>query len=194
MSVYPSMHELTDEEIVRSVQQGTTEAFGELVKRYEGKMLRYAQRFFQNSEDGKDRVQDVFIKAYVNINSFNVSLRFSPWLYRIAHNEFINALKKKKRDPLLFFDFDIFIPHVISEKGADTDLNEKDLKEFIQNHLSELSYKYREPLILYYFEGMDYKTIADILHLPISTVGVRLQRARKILEDKILHTQHSKQL
>lgn len=183
------MHEHSDEELAQLVQQGQMEIFGELVKRYEEKMLRYAQRFFQSAEDAKDRVQEVFIKTYININSFNTSMRFSPWLYRIAHNEFINYLKKKKRDPLLFFDFDIFLPYVISEKSADTDMTEKDLKECIQDHLSTLDYKYREVLILYYFEDLDYKTIADILHIPISTVGIRLQRARKKLKEKISYIQ-----
>lgn len=179
------MNDLSDEGLAHLVQNGQTEVFGELVKRYEDKMLRYAQRFFQSAEDAKDRVQEVFIKAYVNINSFNTAMRFSPWLYRVAHNAFINFLKKRKRDPLLFFDFDIFIPHAPSTANPATELHENEVKQTLQDHLASLDYKYREPLILYYYEEMDYKTIADILKLPISTVGVRLQRARKLLKEKI---------
>lgn len=185
------MHEHSDEELARHVQQGQTELFGELVKRYEDKILRYAQRFFQSAEDAKDRVQEVFIKTYVNINSFNTSMRFSPWLYRIAHNEFINYLKKHKRDPLLFFDFDVIVPHALSPINPVNELTEKEIKETLHEYLASLDYKYREPLILYYYEDMDYKMIADILKLPISTVGVRLQRARKLLKEKIALNQHS---
>lgn len=93
--------ELTDEQLALAVQRGDAESFGRLVERYQAKMLRYAYKFLLagNSEDA---VQEVFIKTYQNINSFDAAQRFSPWIYRIAHNEFINHLKKSGREHLSF--------------------------------------------------------------------------------------------
>ncbi len=88
------MPEQSDEAIVREVQQGGSNLFGLLVERYEKKMLRYARKFLLGGEDAEDLAQEVFLKAYTNIQSFDSRRRFSPWLYRIAHNEFVNAIKK----------------------------------------------------------------------------------------------------
>ena len=88
----------TDEEIAKRVQGGDVDSFGVLIERYEEKIARYARKFLMRGEDVKDIVQEVFIKAYVNIQSFDTRQRFSPWIYRIAHNEFINAIKKKLQD------------------------------------------------------------------------------------------------
>ena len=83
---------ISDEKIAARVQEDEIEAFGILVERYEVKMLRYGKKFLTQYEDIEDAVQDVFIKAYTNIQSFNTSMSFSPWLYRIAHNTFINVI------------------------------------------------------------------------------------------------------
>src|SRR4029077_11683393 len=101
-----NMLENTDEELALLTQQGNMHAFGGLVERYEAKLLRYSKKFVFDYEDGKDMVQEVFIKAYANIQSFDPKRNFSSWVYRIAHNEFINAIKKKGREPLSFFDPD----------------------------------------------------------------------------------------
>ena len=86
--------EKSDEDIAREVQQSSTEAFGLLIERYEPKILRYGRKFLYQYEDVEDAVQDTFIKAFTNIQSFNSDLKFSPWIYRIAHNTFINVIKK----------------------------------------------------------------------------------------------------
>ena len=133
---------------------------------------------------GRIIVQEVFIKAYVNIKSFDTARRFSPWIYRIAHNEFVNNIKKrqKERDNVSIFDFDTLFPHLIAKETADDGFNKAEVKRMLERSLDTLSEKYKEPLVLYYFEDMDYREIADILHIPISTVGVRLQRGRMMLK------------
>ena len=87
--------EQEDEIIAALVQSGQSVLFGVLVKRYEEKMRRYARKFLSNDDDKKDIVQEIFIKAYINIKSFDTKRKFSSWLYRIAHNELVNNLKKK---------------------------------------------------------------------------------------------------
>ena len=173
----------TDEEIAARVQGGETESFALLVERYEAKMLRYARRFLFGFEDAEDLAQEVFIKAYINIQGFNTRRRFSPWLYRIAHNEFINAIKKRRRAPLLFFDPDTIFPQPVSADRADRDFNEQELRAVLEECLQDLDPKYREPLVLYFFEELDYRQISDIMELPVSTVGIRLKRGKDMLRE-----------
>lgn len=175
--------EKTDEEIALSVQKGEKTVFGVLVERYEAKMLRYAKKFLFGYEEAEDIVQEVFIKAYVNIQSFDSHRRFSPWLYRVAHNEFINAIKKKGREPLSFFDPDTLFPHPLSKDRPEQEVNDKELKQMLDRCLNQLDPKYREPLILYFFEDLNYDQISEIMHIPVSTVGVRLKRGKTLLQE-----------
>lgn len=178
--------ELPDEDIARSVQQGDIEQFGVLVERYEQKLMRYTQKFLRDSEDRSDILQDIFIKAYVNIQSFDASQKFSPWIYRIAHNEAINFLKKQKTNKSFsLFDVDVLFPHPVAEEKADTDAEREILKKMIDETLDDIDTKYREILLLYFYEDMSYKDIAQILHIPVSSVGVRIQRAKKLVEAKV---------
>lgn len=173
----------SDEQLAARIQKGESDLFAEIVERYQNKLLRYARKFLADPDDSKDIVQDIFIKTYQNIQSFDVSRRFSPWIYRIAHNEFVNALKKSASQRTVFtFDIDTILPHLASEDTADSAALERDLRSSLEAHLDKLDPKYREPLILYYLESMDYKEISDILQIPVSTVGVRLARARAQLK------------
>ncbi len=172
-----------DEDIVFLVQSGKTGFFGVLVSRYEKRMRRYARKFLSDREDINDILQDIFIKAFVNIQSFDAKRKFSPWLYRIAHNELINKLKKKKTLPL--FDLDAFFPQNFhngqeeAESAAEENETKKETKEMIDKCLNGLELKYREPVILYYLEGLSYKEVADVMRIPVSTVGVRIKRAKQ---------------
>jgi RNA polymerase sigma-70 factor, ECF subfamily len=178
------MPERNDEEIAVQVQDGDIESFRTLVERYEPKIVRYAKRFFFDGDEGKDLVQEVFIKAYVNIKSFDPTRRFSPWIYRIAHNEFVNNIKKrqKERGNVSIFEFDTLFPHLVAKETADEGFGKAEVRRMLDTSLDQLGPKYREPLVLYYFEELDYREIADVLHIPVSTVGVRLQRGRAMLK------------
>lgn len=176
------MAEISDEQVALRVQAGDAEAFGELIARYQPKLSRYAGKFLADTDDAADVIQDVFIKAYENINSFDATRRFSPWIYRIAHNEFVNALKKRAASRTVFtFDIDTIVPYLAASDTADSAALERDMREMLETHLDKLDAKYREPVVLYYLEGMEYKEIADVLRIPVSTVGVRLARARAAL-------------
>ncbi len=179
------MPQKTDEEIAAQIQQGDSESFGILMKRYEQKITNYAKKFIFNSEDIEDLVQEVFIKAYVNLKSFDTNRKFSSWLYRIAHNEFINAIKKKSREKLIFFDldFDVLFPHLMATKSSDNQIKNSELKLMLDQSLGKIKPKYREVLVLYYFEGINYNEISEILRVPVSTVGVRLKRGKNMLKN-----------
>jgi RNA polymerase sigma-70 factor (ECF subfamily) len=184
--------DLTDEEIAKKVQLGDKESFNLLVNRYEIKLKRYGRKFLSDQRDIEEIIQEVFIKAYTNIQSFNALKKFSPWIYRIAHNEFVNKIKKKKKNPLLYFDLDTFIPYFISKETSDKMMEKKEIQEIINKSLDKLDFKYREPLILYYFENLSYKDISEIMHIPVSTVGIRIKRGKDLV--KYLYKKHEREI
>ncbi len=171
----------TDEEIAALVQRGDVERFGVLMERYESKLRRYGSTFLSREEDIGDIVQDVFVKAYENIQEFRTSDRFSPWIYRIAHNAFANELRRRSRRAVFLPDFDTLLAHAPAKEAADDESERAALARLVERGLAEVAPSFREVLVLYYLEELSYKEIADVLHVPVNTVGVRLQRAKKAL-------------
>ncbi len=167
----------------REVQKGGREAFGVLVLRYQPKLARYARKFLFHGDDVADLVQDVFIKAYTNIQGFDPSRRFSPWIYRIAHNIFVNALRDSAKDRANFslFDADVLFPHPVADEKTDDHAKREEMRRMLDAPLGSLDPKYREPLVLYYFEDLDYKTISQILQVPVSTIATRIKRGKLML-------------
>jgi RNA polymerase sigma-70 factor (ECF subfamily) len=173
------MAELTDEQIALRVQEGQTFWFAFIVDRYEARLLRYAKKFLLEEADAEDLVQEVFTKAYVSLRSFDASRRFSPWIYRIAHNEFVSFAKKRRSISLSFVDMDTIFPgHVPDEEPP----RDEELAQALDTSLTLIDEKYREVLVLYYYESMGYKEISDVLAIPVPTVGVRLKRGREMLK------------
>jgi RNA polymerase sigma-70 factor (ECF subfamily) len=170
-----------DEELVALVKQGDKEKFGILMERYEAKLFRYARRFLSNQDHIEDVVQEAFVRAYENVQSFDTDQKFSPWIYRIAHNVFVNALKKKSRSPLIFFDFDTLISHPIYEDPSMLERELKEVRAMLDKGLDSLNPNQKEIIILHFLEDLSYKEIAEVLHVPIGTVGVRLKRAKDAL-------------
>ncbi len=174
---------LADEILASRVQQGDLRAFDLLLERYYKKIQRYGNKFLLGRQDIEDVTQEIFLKTYRFIKSFDSQRKFCPWIYRIAHNEFINVGKKRRGEPLDFFDFDTFFPHPAAKDNAVKDLDSQQIKNILDKCLDKLSAKYQEPLVLYYLEDLDYKDIAEILRVPVATVGVRLNRAKKQLKE-----------
>ncbi|TSC85626.1 MAG: RNA polymerase sigma-70 factor, ECF subfamily [Parcubacteria group bacterium Gr01-1014_8] len=174
----------SDEEIACRVQGGDIDAFGILVDRYEQKLARYGRRFVARDEDIQDIVQDVFVSAYQNIQGFDATLRFSPWIYRIAHNACVNALRKSGRTAFSY-DFDALVSHHVYEDPAESERDVKDMRLLLDRGLDKMQAKYREILILHYYEDMQYRDIADILQIPIGTVSIRMKRAKEALRENI---------
>lgn len=178
------MHEPSpsDEDLVALVQRGDSERFGTLMSRYEPKLMRYGSRFLAQGDDIREIVQDVFIKTYQDIQSFDTSQKFSPWIYRIAHNAFANELRRKSRSPVRLPDFDLLLSHSPAVELADSESEHASLVRMVEMGLERISPNYREVLVLYFMEELSYKEIADVLHVPINTVGVRLARAKAALK------------
>lgn len=174
------MDELSDEQLMRRVIAGEAEEFGHIIVRYEGKMRRYARRFLRIRGDIDDVVQEVFIKAFENARSFDPEQKFSSWLYRIAHNAFLNHLRDSRR-AVLDVDFDAVAPFLYSSEDVAQQAYEKGMLQRMDGCMASLDAKYREVLTLRFFEDLSYDEIADILKIPISTVGVRISRGLKAM-------------
>jgi len=174
----------TDEELVEFVL-ANKQCYVCLMERYEEKILRYIQRISGLSREGsEDIAQEVFLKVFINLNSFDRKMKFSSWLYRIAHNETINYWRRNKKTNESAFLWDDFegLRNIIKdsynlEQEVYQKLNNRKLVETI----GQLSDKYREVLILNYLEGKSYQEIADVLNKPIGTVGTLINRAKKAL-------------
>lgn len=174
--------QLSDEVLATRVQSGDAGLYGVLMRRYLPKMQRYVAKFLFGYDDVEDVVQEVFVKAYTHLQQFDATRSFSSWLYRIAHNECINTIKKRKREPLPFFDPDAIFPHPVAKETPRDHAERAEVLTLIERALRALDPKYREPIVLYYIEERSYKEIADIMRIPIATVGVRLRRAREQLQ------------
>lgn len=176
----------TDEEIAKRVCRGDKEAFGVLIERYEDKLTRYIRRFTQVSDDVSDVLQVIFIKAYTNLQGFDTSRSFNSWIYRIAHNESVNYLKEKSGERVSFIDLDTILPHLFAEEESHTLAEKEETKKMLETLLGKTSPKYREILVLYYYDDLSYEEIGDVLQIPTSTVGVRIKRGKEALQKIVL--------
>ncbi|MFA5030646.1 MAG: sigma-70 family RNA polymerase sigma factor [Patescibacteria group bacterium] len=170
---------LTDEELVEHVRSKDQEVYSELVKRYEARLLRYAHSFVHDNHAAQDVVQNAFIKAFINLNGFNTKKKFSSWIYRIVHNESLNEIKKYKKEFSLDSMLESSLP--ISDDSMEDAFDTQISKEKISTCIDKLPFTYRSPIILHFLEDKSYEEISDILRMPIGTVGTRINRGKKLL-------------
>lgn len=175
--------EKTDEELAVLIRDGNSELYSLVMERYSGKLSNYLKRFLNDYDEVDDVLQNIFIKIYNNLHGFDINKKFSSWVYRIAHNEAINFLKKhqKEKTPI------DTIKYKLVDDGTNVcdDMDKQLLKVEIEKHLNKLKVKYREPIVLFYFQEKSYKEISDILRIPVSTVGTLITRAKKSLSQII---------
>jgi len=176
-----------DKEIVKLTLENP-DNYRYLVERYEKKLLGYVKRLlYVNTEDAEDILQEVFLKAYRNLNSYNPKYKFSSWIYRITHNEAVSFLRKSKRRSLEIANnpnrniFDTLPSGLDLEKEC----MEEDWKKEFEEALYRLDVKYREVLVLKFLEEKDYNEISEILRIPAGTVGSLISRAKVKLKDLI---------
>lgn len=184
MVINQDLAETSDSELVKMTLLDQ-DNFLYLVNRYEKKLLRFIQRISGLSlDDAQDLLQEVFIKVYQNLNDFDQSLKFSSWIYRIAHNQVIsNYRKNKSRPQLSLFDLDLeSYENLVSDFDVNQSIDQKILRQKISKALEAIDLKYKEVLVLKYLEGRSYEEISDIIKKPVNTVGTLLRRAKKTLQ------------
>ncbi len=174
-------HNKTDEELVRLTLQ-QADWYGCLMQRYEHKLSRYIKRISGcPPEDVEDLLQEIFLAVYRNLNDFNPKLKFSSWIYRIAHNKTINQYRKAKaRAQVIDGEEGEKILQIIHD-GNDLSetVNDRITGEVLQRLFQKIEAKYKEVLVLKYLEEKDYQEMSDILKKPIGTIGTLLSRAKK---------------
>ncbi|HBB02184.1 MAG: ECF subfamily RNA polymerase sigma factor, RNA polymerase sigma-70 factor, ECF subfamily [Candidatus Peregrinibacteria bacterium GW2011_GWF2_38_29] len=168
----------TDEEIVEKVRSVDQEFYVVIMERYQNKLLRYAMNITGDEDTAVDVVQESFIKAFINLKSFDLKKKFSSWIYRIVHNEAMNSVKKYlKETPLP--------DHIDSQSDEDLedDFKQKETVAKVKKCLKKIPLLYSEPLSLYFIEEKSYEEISDILRIPMGTVAIRINRAKKLMKN-----------
>jgi len=158
-----------------------------VMERYQRKLLSYIIRISGFSkEDAEDILQEVFIKIYVNLNSFDGDLKFSSWVYRITHNEVINNYRKKKARPQSVMDLDDdFLNNLVSDMKTDGHIDARYLRENVRKVMEKMEPRYREVLVLRFWEDRDYSEISDILKKPMGTVATLISRAKSSFQEEL---------
>ncbi|HOX10380.1 MAG TPA: RNA polymerase sigma factor [Candidatus Moranbacteria bacterium] len=177
----------TDEELVAKTLKNP-EIYALLVERYEKKLLRYIMRILSGTkEDAEDILQDVFLSAYKNLNDFDQDLKFSSWIYRIAHNKVISHFRKVTARPkTMTYEGDSQLLNILaSEEDIAKSMEKRHDAAEVRDVLDELDEKYREALVLKFLEEKDYKEISDILEKPMGTVATLINRAKKQFKEKV---------
>jgi RNA polymerase sigma-70 factor (ECF subfamily) len=165
----------SDGALVRRCREGDRRAFADLVTRYEKPVYNAALRMLHDREDARDITQAVFLKVYEHLADYDPRYRFYSWIYRIALNESINALHRRK--PLAAIDLD----EPDDEPGPEEAAGQRQLGERLAAAIMGLSTEYRSVIVLRHFLDCSYEDIATILELPEKTVKSRLFSARQSL-------------
>lgn len=174
--------EMTDNELVQ-LSKNDPNIFGELAFRYQNRLFRYVHRisYFSN-EDIEDIIQETFIKTYKSLNIFDDDLKFSSWIYQIARNNTIDAIRKKQARPqAVYFEEDDILKFFQSDIDVHMHLETKDHLDIMRKIMENLPYKYKEVLVLRFLEEKNYEEIMDIVQKPKGTVAALINRGRKML-------------
>lgn len=177
---------MTDEGLAKRSLKNEAD-YAHIMERYERRLMRYVMRLVSlTKEDAEEVVQDVFVKTYRNLNDFDPSLKFSSWIYRIAHNETVSRLRKMKARPqTVDAEDNEQFDRLTSEMDIERDLDRKYAAEVVRAAVDGLDQKYREVLVLRFLEEKDYKEISDILKKPLGTISVLLNRAKTKLKKEL---------
>lgn len=174
--------EPSDVELIQSVLAGNQADFKSLMERYQQKVFSYLYRFlYENRDAAEDVTQSAFIKFYQSLEKFDQSKPVQPWIFRIAHNEAANHLRtvsRKKESRLDDGQWDR-ITSPDEKQGMETE----EQTVLINKALEKIKTKYREVIVLHYFEEKSYQEIAEILNTSTNSVGTLLRRGRLKLQD-----------
>jgi RNA polymerase sigma-70 factor, ECF subfamily len=188
---YTSAEELA---LVRSAKAGDVNAFEELVRRYDRNVFRIANHITQNREDAEDVVQDAFLKAYQNLERFQEQSKFYTWLVRIAVNEALMRLRKRRTGTgrTVSIDEDIetdddTIPREIADWSPNPEqmYNQAELKDILSRNIQGLPASFRTVFVLRDVEGLSTEETAEALQLSVPAVKSRLLRARLQLRERL---------
>jgi RNA polymerase sigma-70 factor (ECF subfamily) len=180
-----------DEELVAAVLKGDRDRFGDLVARYQGRLVNYLYRLLRNADEAHDLAQEVFLKVYQALDRFDPQYRFSTWMFRVAQNAAIDQIRRQR----------LKLVSLQREDGAEGehreweppspgtgpygDLRNRERGAAIQQAIEALPWEYRELIVLRHFGELSYEEIAGLKRLPLGTVKNKLFRGRQMLKEKL---------
>lgn len=178
---------MDEKELVLLARDGRTDAYEELVRKYQAKVYSMALSFTRNREEAFDISQDVFMKAFLALPKFNLESEFGTWLYRISINQLKDALRKKKRRREVSLDEVPELRATTDDPAASSEASrEREYRRAqVLKGLGVLPEKYRIILTLRDIQGLSYEKIVDVLGVSPGTVDSRLHRARRLLQKKV---------
>jgi RNA polymerase sigma-70 factor (ECF subfamily) len=187
-----SLTGIDESAVVMQAREGDTEAFGELVRRYEGRIFRLAQHVTQNREDAEDVLQETFMKAYEHLDQFKGDSKFYTWIVRIAVNQALMKLRRRKTDKSVSLDETIdtgedMVVREIAAWGEDPEqqLSREELGGILDTAIQSLEPLYRSVFVLRDIEELSTEETAEMLGLSVPAVKSRLLRARLQLREKL---------
>jgi RNA polymerase sigma-70 factor (ECF subfamily) len=183
---------IDDATLVAQTREGDARPFSELVRRYEGKVFRLAQHVTQNREDAEDVLQETFLKAYEHLDQFRGDSKFYTWIVRIAVNQALMKLRRRKSDKAVSLDetIDTGEDNIVREIAAwDEDpeqrFSREELGGILDSAVQSLEPLYRSVFVLRDIEDLSTEETAEALDLSVPAVKSRLLRARLQLREKL---------
>lgn len=181
----------TDEALVSAILDGDTDLYGELVGRYQGRLVNYLYRLLRNLDEAHELAQDVFFKIYQALDRFDPRYRFSTWIFRVAQNAAIDNIRKRRLKLVSMHrqepgeeegrDWELPSP----DRGPYGDLRNLERGEAIRRAVEELPWEYRELIELRHFGELSYEDIARTKEMPLGTVKNKLFRGRQMLKERL---------
>lgn len=182
---------LEDAEIVAAVLKGDQELYGELVQRYQGRLVNYLYRLLRSVQAAEDLAQEVFFKLYQALDRYDPKYKFSTWLFRVAQNAAIDRIRKRRLQlvsmdrtgdpdaPTGTWEFPSSNPDPYG------DLRNVERGEAIQAAIDRLPWDYRELIVLRHFGELSYDEIAKLKEMPLGTVKNKLFRGRQMMKEEL---------
>ncbi len=178
--------------LVQAAKKGDLEAFSQLVKRYDRNIFRIAQHITHNEEDAQDVVQEAFLKAYRNLQQFQGNSKFYTWLVRIAVNEALMKLRRRRADKTVSIDEDVetedgSMPREVADWSPNPEqlYGQSELGDILKKTIQGLPPGFRTVFVLRDVEGMSTEETAEMLGLSVPAVKSRLLRARLQLRERL---------
>ena len=183
---------MTDAELVAHARAGSQEAFRELVVRFERPVYSLVVRMVQDAATAEDLAQEVFLKAFRRLDTYDPERKLSSWLFKIAHNTTIDFLRRHAPEtvPLEAEKEDDrgSLSAVLSDESSESPAvaaERRDMGRALERAIARLRPEYREAVVLFYLEGASYQDICEATGLPLGTVKTNLHRARKELAQEM---------
>jgi RNA polymerase sigma-70 factor (ECF subfamily) len=176
---------LDDAEVIKKVLAGQQDLFGLILDRYQRPIFNFIYRFYGNYDLAEELTQETFLRCYQFLKSYDPKRKFSTWLYTVAKNLCIDHLKKKKGREISLDQSLPFVERQVAGRSSEADPQTLCLRrredDTLLRAIGKLEASRRVVLILSYFQGLSYQEISEALGVPVSTVKIRIFRAKKAL-------------